>query len=69
MKKKTKRTIAQLGGPAVLAGVGVVAAAVTVGVLLRRKLRYRHDAQLDPGIETHLNRPALSDTNPGPAPA
>jgi hypothetical protein len=65
MNRKLKKTVARLGSRAVLSRGAAVAAAVVVGALVRRKLKYRTDAQLaDGAIEGHPNQPGISALNP-----
>ncbi len=65
MNRKLKKTVARLFSRAVVTRGAAMVAGFVVGALVRRKLRYRHDAHLtDSGVATHLNQPGVSERNP-----
>lgn len=65
MNRKLKQTVARLGSRAVLSRGAAVAAAVVVGALVRRKLKYRAAAHLaDNASAGHPNQPGIAELNP-----
>lgn len=66
MRRSTRKRLARLASRAVMTKIGSAVAAAAIGALVRRKLKYRHDAHLadDTAVAAHLNTPGVSELNP-----